>query len=472
MTTTPATPATSWAVGRPLDLDRPRDASGSGRTPSADALAVVALVSAVVGFVSVVGRFLAEYRSAEVPGPLEHQVERVLASWAGWLLVGTLTWAYRRVASEERRRARARLVGDAVSAAVLVLPVIWSSLGVVAKNLPQALACVPPTAFALWTVHRMQRHRRMPFRIVAAGFAWGALLATGFAGYASLWYQTLAPDLLGVWPAVTTGGALYAGIVEELCKGAGIAILFILYRRRLDDVVSGIVIGAAVGIGFNFTETIGYMVQGGAFQHWARQSVGLFGAHLAFSALVGAGFGVGLQLHSRNRRRAVILCGFIIAISAHFANNFFLVYLRAHQASWFDLSASVVAMVLLPLQVLALQGPFIVMYLVLLRRGLRNQASALEVELQAEAGTGAGAVLWSENRILLHPARRFRERVNALRRDGAGAYRTTTRLRAAQLDLAMLRWHRARGEGDPSDAAEHHLRERILTLKATLELPA
>jgi hypothetical protein len=67
--------------------------------------------------------------------------------------------------------------------------------------------------------------------------------------------------------------------------------------------------------------------------------------------------------------------------------------------------------------------------------------------------------------ILTKPWRRFRERLRALDRRGVGGYVRLARLQAAQLDLAMERWHRERQEIDEPLEAEDELRGRIRTLR-------
>jgi hypothetical protein len=74
-------------------------------------------------------------------------------------------------------------------------------------------------------------------------------------------------------------------------------------------------------------------------------------------------------------------------------------------------------------------------------------------------------VLPEEVEILTNPWRRFRERMRALDRHGVGAYMRLARLQAAQLDLAMERWHRERQEIDNPLEAEDELRGRIHTLR-------
>jgi hypothetical protein len=268
------------------------------------------------------------------------------------------------------------------------------------------------------------------------------------------------------------GLGLDAGIFEELAKGAGVAFLYLLCRRWFDGVVSGVVIGATVGLGFNLAETIEYMSGGGAlFQYWARQSVALMGSHVAFTALIGAGFGVARQLPDRRARRVAIGCGFLAAMGAHFMNDACLGFFAGVEKTWLAPGPAVDAVLIQPLVLIILQGPFVAMYILLLRRGLRSQAAGLSRELGAEAQAGTGAVTAAEIPVLLDARRRFRLRVLAFRRHGGlEAYRYVGRLQAAQLDLATQRWHCSRGEADPWAEDEATLRARVLQLKR--EAPA
>ena len=74
-------------------------------------------------------------------------------------------------------------------------------------------------------------------------------------------------------------------------------------------------------------------------------------------------------------------------------------------------------------------------------------------------------MLPAEVEILIHPWRRFAERWRALDRKGIDAYARLGRLQAAQIDLAMERWHRARKEIDTPLDAEDELRREILLLR-------
>jgi RsiW-degrading membrane proteinase PrsW (M82 family) len=319
----------------------------------------------------------------------------------------------------------------------------------------------------------------MPIWLVAAVTGWGAFVATGFGASMNIWVQEYgtayfqgAGNLLQVLHQVNTATFLSAGVFEELGKGTAIALVYLLLRRYLDGVVSGIVLGAAVGLGFNLTESIEYMTAfhgaSAEFQYWVRQSVGIMGAHTAFSAMIGAGFGVARQLDQARLRRIAIGCGLLGACGGHFANDVILRWFAEVGHSWFTPNPTMDVLVVQPLVLAVLQGPFVVMYLLLLRRGLRSQAGGLAAELRAEESTRLGAVTDPEIPILLNPAKRFWLRATTLRRYGLPAYRALGRLQAAQYDLATQRWHRSRHETDDSAVPEEALRQRIRHLRTEL----
>jgi RsiW-degrading membrane proteinase PrsW (M82 family) len=392
---------------------------------------------------------------------------------------------------EARRRIqptdseRVTWIWQASAAAVLLLPYVYTSVDVIASNLRFAVTCVPSAVYALWLVHRMQRFRRIPVRILLSVFAWGAVIGVGFGDAMETWWADYCPYYLalpllgGGEPAVVKlstelydGDILFAGVFEELGKGIAVAFVYVLFRRYIDNVVSGIVLGAAAGVGFNLVESTIYMgSQGGqtaSEQYFLRQSLGMLAAHVAFTAAIGAGFGIARQLPDPRRRALAIACGFATAMAGHFANDVFMSFYSRVKETWFSPSNTTDMLVYTPLAFVVLQGPFVVLYLILLRRGLRDQAAALAVELGTEAATGFGAVNAWEVPVLLRPARRFYLRLTALRRDGLAGYRDLGRLFAAQLDLGMARWHRTRGETVAGAPDEQALRQRIDQLKYQL----
>ncbi|WP_433064877.1 PrsW family intramembrane metalloprotease [Dactylosporangium sp. CS-033363] len=394
------------------------------------------------------------YFLAPGPGPFlaeEPPVARLLivvlpAVWLGLLLI--------RQVHREQYPGRLLPAGLSIAGAAAVLvPLAIQPLINLGSQPLLLLACVPTTAFGLWTMFGVQRYRRLPMWLYLAVFAWGALVAAGLSGVLNELFLHYAAPYAGLFTdnpfdaalAARSLRGMHAGIVEELAKGAGVAVACLLLRRRIDGAVSGAVLGAAVGLGFNLNETVVYMTgagSGAGAQYWGRQILGLLAAHTTFSAVLGAAIGAAAQLRDPRLRRTAILCGVLAAASGHALYNTY----SAVQGSLLPaVSDTVQLFVVLPLSIVVLQGPLIVLQAWLLRRGLRTQAEGLAAELLAETADPSGAITPPEVPILLDPRRRRALRVAALRRYGIAAYRNLRRLHAAEFDLAAERGHRSPG---------------------------
>ncbi|MGH7919233.1 MAG: hypothetical protein ACREQM_04715, partial [Candidatus Dormibacteraceae bacterium] len=109
---------------------------------------------------------------------------------------------------------------------------------------------------------------------------------------------------------------------------------------------------------------------------------------------------------------------------------------------------------------------FTAIVLLLLGMGLYAEGNAIEQHLAAEAASGRGAILPREVRLLRRPLARFSERVAALMHFGPRAWLEVSRLRNAQLALAMEQWHRERKVIEEPLEAEGLLRRRVVRLRA------
>jgi RsiW-degrading membrane proteinase PrsW (M82 family) len=331
-------------------------------------------------------------------------------------------------------------------------------------NVVGVLACLPTTGLALFLIRWVDYNEREPWRLVLVAAGWGAVVATTLAlVFESLWSYTIDAGLIpGPGQAVAT--AFNAAIFEEVPKGLALLLLFLVMRNEFDDVVDGIVYGAAVGLGFNFMETVVYMSIGGPAQWFFRQGLGLFLGHATYTALIGAGVGVARQVQGGPRKAIAIGSGFIAAIAAHFTWDAWLWYFP-HP------SDPILLLLSIPLQYLAMTGPFFLAVMALLLLGLRAEGRALAVQFAAEAALPGGAVLPAEVPILSSPWRRIEARWMAFRRWGFRGYLWLRRLQRAQIDLGMERWHRTRQEIDEPLEAELRLRDRVLAIRAGVRLP-
>jgi protease PrsW len=316
----------------------------------------------------------------------------------------------------------------------------------------------------------MDRNEKEPWRLVLVAAAWGAIVATSLVIWGESLWEATAQRTLVPGPGLDASIAFSAGVFEELAKGAAVVLLFLVMRNDFDDVVDGIVYGAAVGLGFNFMESVAYMTNlyaiftpegygwyAAGFQWYGRQVLGLFFGHTTYTAFIGAGLGLARQLPHKRQKAFAILSGFLIAIAAHFSWDAWVTF--------FPIDSTLFGLVEVHLRTLIMTGPFTAALIALLLFGIRYEAMALVDQFRKEAASGSGAILPEEVPILASPWRRLKQRLRAFSRGGLGAYLKVARLQSAQLDLAMERWHRERQEIDTPLEAEDALRQRVIQLR-------
>ncbi|WP_449408084.1 PrsW family intramembrane metalloprotease [Microbacterium maritypicum] len=208
-------------------------------------------------------------------------------------------------------------------------------LGALASVIGLVLALIPLTAVFL-VVRMIDRWEPEPKSLVFFAIAWGAIAAVGL---------TLLVDLglsivLGGPRNEVAGAVIQAPVVEELWKGVGVFLIFLIARRSFDGPVDGVVYGALVGAGFAFTENIQYfaisLIEGGGEQLTVtfilRAIMSPF-AHAMFTSLTG--LAIGLAARRGASTGAAIGFGLLGMLGAMFLHglwngssfaNFFLLY--------------------------------------------------------------------------------------------------------------------------------------------------
>lgn len=369
-------------------------------------------------------------------------------------------------AANKSRRARflAVAIGGGLVFAVPCLVFVVFVLAQAGIAWPGTLLSIPTTFFGLWTFRRMQRNRKPPWLLVLAAFAWGVFVSAYFA-------QTVEGTLHAIITAEVLPGAAAiishsaaAAVPEEVGKGAGVVVLVLLAWRRVDGMLGGIVLGACVGLGFQFTESVFYMTRdfdAVLYQHWTRQVTGLLVGHATYTGIIGAGVGLAMRLADWPRRIICVGSGFAVAIAAHLIWDIFAMgqFYWAADDDWLQV------FVVQPLNMIVLKGPAFVILLLLVIIALRQETRALHRHLQAEASQPLGAIAPADVPVLVNAPLRFRMRLRALWGGSFAAYGRVRDLHAAQLDLAFARWRREQGE-PPAPGVEEALRQRIHRLKA------
>ena len=188
---------------------------------------------------------------------------------------------------------------------------------------------------ALLLVRFLDLYEREPISAVALMFLWGAIGAAIIASIGNEALQgTLPRDV-----EVVFGPAISAPVVEELAKGTALILAFVAshwaHRRfgvlEFDGVTDGIVYGAAIGIGFAFTEDLYYFFREArltgvtdALDVFVDRR-DFFGPatlrHAIWTATLGASIGLATRSHSWIGKMGWPLFGLVMAMLMHAVNN-------------------------------------------------------------------------------------------------------------------------------------------------------
>lgn len=178
----------------------------------------------------------------------------------------------------------------------------------------------------IWWIDRFEKQ---PIWLLVLIFFWGAIPAIAAALIFSVFagiplYVIVGPNAM--MPAYAIFGAPF---IEELGKAAALLVLFLILYKEFDDILDGMIFGAAVGIGFAYTEDITYLmgslVQGGAaamgFVFFLRVIVFALN-HAFFTALTGIGLGLARLSGNWLLGTFYAFFGLLAAMAAHAAHNF------------------------------------------------------------------------------------------------------------------------------------------------------
>ena len=289
-------------------------------------------------------------------------------------------------------------------------------------------------------VYLLDLYEREPAPLLVAAFLWGAVAATtlsaiGNGGWGLTVARLAGPEFAARWTA-----ALTAPFVEEIVKGCGIVLVYLIARDEVDDVMDGFVYGAICGLGFAIVEDVVYFMAvfggqpSGVLQgFWVRVvASGLYG-HVLYTGLVGMAVGVIVSRRATETlgRRLAVAAGLsALAVLAHFLWNSPLLSLFPDEPwSGSDYLFVVIATAAKGLPLLV----FVAMAVVLARRRERRWLrGALEQEV------GLDGISADELRLLESPRRRRDARGEVRRRGGARAARLLQRLQREQVNLAMI----------------------------------
>lgn len=355
----------------------------------------------------------------------------------------------------------------------------------------------------LLLIRFMDLYEREPFSLLVLMFVWGAagagILAPPINGFVSGVVYEISPEVQAV-----LGAAIAAPLGEETTKGLALVVAFFvswgIARRfgglEFEGVTDGIVYGAAVGLGFSFTEDIFYyLVQAGGGELGLAtylDRVDFFGlgqlTHALFTAAFGAGLGLATWSHSWAGRLGFSALGLAVAMAAHAAFNGLapavLVYRYGFEdtAAWMG-GTGIPGVTGVPADLALRMGttstlvwdrvlPFLTVLFVLAFVGLislwlRYQRRVLRSELAEEADLGLiGA---HEQEVMPCYWRRSLWYWGLLRGGKLERWRLDRRTHNALADLAFLKWRTRRVGSDWGKVEKQRRRVKALLSTEVVE---
>jgi RsiW-degrading membrane proteinase PrsW (M82 family) len=316
-------------------------------------------------------------------------------------------------------------------------------------------------------IYALDLYEREPVPLLVASLVWGAVAATTLAGLANAGWGLVVAQLGGPAFASRWTATLTAPFVEEILKGLGVVLVYLIARDEFDDMMDGFVYGAVCGLGFAVVEDVFYFMgvfggtTAGVVQGFFVRVVasGIY-SHVLYSGLVGMGIGYFVsrrEARSLGERLAVLAGLCTLAVLGHLLwNSPWLDVFPPQPWSGADWLMIPVATAVKGLPLLA----FVVLALWLARGRERRWLTAAlgeEVEL--------GAITPEELAVLLDPKRRREARRTMRRRAGSGAASLLRRLQREQVNLAMAGDRVATGD----DPLLVRLRSNCRSLRAALE---
>jgi RsiW-degrading membrane proteinase PrsW (M82 family) len=286
-------------------------------------------------------------------------------------------------------------------------------------------------------IYRLDEFEPEPVSLIVIALLWGGVVAVTFSGIVNLQLFGFLQHVVPARTAESWAAALTAPVNEELYKGLGLVVIYLMARREIDNVMDGLVYGAMIGLGFQVVENVQYFMGSAAEQGGAAGAVvgmfflrvvvsGLY-SHMLFTGFVGFGFAyfVTQKGRSLSRRLGVLAGCAVLAWAAHFVwNSPWLTSLMARGTGAF-----VGALVIKGLPFLTL----IVILGVFARRREKNVFSRL-----MHSEVGSDAVSKSEFYVLQSGRRRRQALRHMGRNRGAQARAVFKRLMREQINLALL----------------------------------
>jgi RsiW-degrading membrane proteinase PrsW (M82 family) len=311
-------------------------------------------------------------------------------------------------------------------------------------------------------IYRLDQFEPEPASLIVIALLWGGVVALAFAALVNSWALDFLQHVLPAVRVDSWAAALVAPIDEELYKGAGLVIIYLMARAEFDSVMDGLVYGAMIGLGFQVMENVQYfMFAAGDSGHtgpvvsmyFLRVILSGLYSHMLFSGLMGFGFAYFVTQRGRTlaRRFGMFALFAFLSWAAHFVwNSPWLESLMTRGTGAFALA-------------LVIKGlPFLTLLLLLVVFARRREGRAFAALMKSEVGSDV--VTAGEFQVLRNGRRRRQELRIMKARRGSSARYLMKRLMREQMNLSVVH-SKARSAQHP---ALEEQRDVVRRLKARL----
>ena len=286
-------------------------------------------------------------------------------------------------------------------------------------------------------IYRFDQFEPEPASMITVALLWGGVVALTFGGITNSWLMGFLQHILPAMQVDSWGAAIVAPINEELYKGLGLVLMYLMARSEFDGVMDGLVYGAMVGLGFQVVENVQYFMLaadesgGGATavvgMYFLRVVLSGVYSHMLFTGLMGFGFAyyVTRREQALGNRVGVFAACAVAAWASHFVWN----------SPWLEalMSSGTGALV----AGLVIKGlPFLVLLVLLGVFARRRESQAFARLMETEVG---GDVVTAEEFEVLRNARMRRKTLRRMKSvKGNPAALVLKQLMRAQMNLASF----------------------------------
>ena len=307
----------------------------------------------------------------------------------------------------------------------------------VGANILAFMTAIPYGLMLLW----LDRNEQEPIYLIATALIWGAMVSTVVSMIFNDSFAGITTAVIGDYMiAQALTASISAPFIEELSKGFGVLLIFLLFKDEFDNILDGILYGALVGLGFATVENVIYYYDIGMHEGaagmlkltWVRGLLGGIGSHAAYTAITGMGFGVVRVLRAGFARWLLVPLFWGTAMFAHFAWNTFVGFFV------FSDDELMIYAVSIPIAILVLEMPFMLLIGLVVGVVWRGENKVILQYLSDEPDD----ILTDEFRRGMVPARR--RVLSGLKRFfsmGPSRWWHHRKLDHDLIELAFAKWH-------------------------------